>query len=94
MNVKLQLVLFSILTSLNSLSFAVDNVTWTYDINSDEVSVTFTDYPNDDCPKDVIIPSSIDGLSVTTIGYKAFVDSTLNLWIRVGDLRPGLAAGA
>lgn len=40
MNVKPQLFFFSILTSLNSLSFAVDNGTWTYDINADEVLVT------------------------------------------------------
>ena len=73
MNIKLKLFLFSILISLNSLSFAVDNGTWTYDINSDEVSVTLTGCSNDDCPKDVTIPSSIDGLSVTKIGDNAFV---------------------
>ena len=86
MNVKLQLFFFSILTVLNSLSFAVDNGTWTYDINSDEVSVTLTGCPKDDCPKDVTIPSSIDGLSVTKIGDKAFINSTLNLCFRARDL--------
>ena len=86
MNIKPEVFLSSILILVSSLSFAVDNGTWTYDINSDEVSVTLTGCPNDDCPKDVTIPSSIDGLSVTKIGDKAFINSTLNLCFRARDL--------
>ena len=42
MNIKSKLFLFSILISISSLSFAVDNGTWTYDINSDDTSITLT----------------------------------------------------
>ena len=76
MNIKLKLFLFSILISVSSLSFAIDNGTWTYDINSDGTSITLTGCSGS-CPKDLTIPAIIDGYSTTIIGTYAFVDLQL-----------------
>jgi len=76
LNIKLKLFLFSILISVSSSSFGVDNGTWTYDINSDGVSITVTgstDYP----PADLTIPQTIDNYTVTDIGDWAFGDKSL-----------------
>ena len=44
---------------------------YTYEINPDDVSVTITDYPTD-ATGAIEIPATIDGRSVTSIGYQAF----------------------
>ena len=64
MNIELKLFLLSVLISVSNLSFAVDNGTWTYEINSDGTSITLTgttDYP----PPNLIIPKIIDDYNVT-----------------------------
>ena len=76
MNIKLKLFLLSVLISVSNLSFAVDNGTWTYEINSDGTSITLTgttDYP----PPNLIIPKIIDDYNVTIIGTSAFSDQSL-----------------
>ena len=77
MNIKLKLFLFSILTCFGSLSFAVDNGTWTYDINSDGTSITLTGASGYYPPINLDIPDSIDGYSVTIIGRDAFQQKKL-----------------
>jgi hypothetical protein len=42
MNSKLKLFLFSILISFGSVSFAVNDGSWAYDINGDGISLTIT----------------------------------------------------
>ena len=46
---------------------------YTYTINADDVSVTITDYSTT-ATGALEIPATIDGRSVTSIGYKAFLD--------------------
>ena len=50
MNIELKLFLLSVLISVSSLSFAVDNWTWTYDANSSGTSITLTGCSGS-CPK-------------------------------------------
>jgi hypothetical protein len=72
MNIKLKL--FLILFSVSSLGFAVDNGTWTYDVNSNGTSITLTGCSGS-CPKDLAISATIDGYSTTIIGTYACVYS-------------------
>ena len=75
MNIKLKLFLFSILISVSSLGFAVDNGTWTYDVNSDGTSITLTgtsSFPSE--PAGLTIPETIDGYDVTVIDDSAFTN--------------------
>ena len=69
MNIKLKLFLLSILISVSSFSFAVDNGTWTYDINSDGVSITPTGCSGywGNCPYELVIRETIDDYSVTQL---------------------------
>jgi hypothetical protein len=77
MNIKLKIILFSILISVSSLSVGVDNGTWTYDINSDGISITLTGTSEYYPAPDLDIPDSIDGYSVTIIGRDAFENRKL-----------------
>ena len=77
MNITLKLFLFSILISVSSSSFGVDNGTWTYDINSDGTSVTLTGTSEYYPAPNLDIPDSIDGYSVTIIGRDAFENRKL-----------------
>ena len=76
MNIKLKLFLYAILISVSSLGFAVDNGTWTYDVNSNGTSITLTGCSGP-CPNDLTIPASIDGYSTTIVGTYAFADNAL-----------------
>ena len=77
LSIKLKLFLFSILISVGSLSFADDDGTWTYNINSDGSSITVTGTINDPA-SDLVIPEEIDGYSVSVIGDEAFNGKFLN----------------
>ena len=75
MNIKLKLFVYLLLISVSSLGFAVDNGTWTYDINSDGLSITLTgtsSFPSE--PAGLTIPETIDGYDVTVIGDSAFTN--------------------
>ena len=50
-------------------SAALDDGTWTYEISGDKVTVTGCSKA---CPVELIIPETIAGKSVTSIGYTAF----------------------
>ena len=79
MNIELKLFLLSVLISVSSLSFAVDNGTWTYDVNSNGTSITLTGCSGS-CPKDLTISATIDGYSTTIIGTCACVNF-MKLWV-------------
>ena len=55
-------------------SMALDDGTWTYDIDGDSVKISGC---SGVCPVDLVIPNTIAGKSVATIGYGAFSDKQL-----------------
>jgi hypothetical protein len=71
LNITLKLFLFSILISTSSLSFAVDNGTWIYDINEDGTSITLAGCSGP-CPSEIVVPEYIDNKVVTDIHDWAF----------------------
>ncbi len=48
-----------------------------FTFNSETGTITDYDYLNGSCPSDVVIPSTIGGVSVTTIGNSAFASNNL-----------------
>lgn len=50
-------------------SAALDDGTWAYELNGDDVVLTGC---LTQCPANLVIPATIDGKSVTTIGWQAF----------------------
>ena len=61
-----------LLMSVNSA--ALDDGTWTYELNADNVEITGC---SGTCPSEIIIPNTIAGNSVTSIGVMAFYQNTL-----------------
>jgi hypothetical protein len=59
--------------SVNSV--ALDDGTWTYELNGDQVEITGC---LETCPPDLVIPSSISGRNVTRIGDEAFFKSQIS----------------
>ncbi|MDG1819764.1 MAG: leucine-rich repeat domain-containing protein, partial [Porticoccaceae bacterium] len=59
--------------SVNSI--ALDDGTWTYELNADGVTVTGC---SGTCPTDLVIPNTIAGKSVTSIDDHAFAFNQLN----------------
>ena len=74
LNIKLKLFLFSILISLGSLGFAVDDGTWTYTLSGADATITGC---VEICPVELVIPATVDGISVTSIGDSAFERNNL-----------------
>ena len=68
------LMLLLSLATLAVSSSADDDGVWTYEPCGNEASVTGC---VDACPTDLVIPATINGYSVTEIGYRAFSDSQL-----------------
>ena len=64
------------LLAMSGQSFAVDNGTWTYDINADGTSITLIDNTYSP-PTNLVIPETIDGFVVTAIGRFAFGEKSL-----------------
>jgi hypothetical protein len=73
LNIKLKLILYAVLISVSSVGFAVDNGTWTYEVNSDNTSITITG-TSGDTPIDLVIPDVTDDYDVRGIGKEAFFD--------------------
>ena len=66
---------------------------YTYEINSDNVSVSITDYPTDAIGA-IEIPATIDGRSVTSIGETAFYQCTSLTSITIPDSVTSIGSGA
>ena len=66
----LRLTLLLSLSTLTLNSAADDDGTWTYTLSGDEATITGCVAT---CPTELVIPSTIDGYSVTSIGNDAFV---------------------
>ena len=70
----LRLTLLLSLSTLGVNSAADDDGTWTYSLSGDEATITGC---ISTCPTGLIIPSTVDGYSVTSIGENAFRDNQL-----------------
>jgi len=77
------LIIFLSIVLLGNAGAAVSGL-YTYEINSDNVSVTITDYPTN-ATGAIEIPATIDGRSVTSIGEAAFQFCTSLTSIIIGN---------
>ncbi|MDB4567607.1 leucine-rich repeat protein [Pseudomonadales bacterium] len=77
----------TLLLSLSSLALASvaddDDGTWTYTLSGDEATVTGCVAT---CPADLVIPSTIDNYSVTSIGDRAFEYTFLASQIKLSNV--------
>jgi len=70
------------LVFLGASNFAFSNTQFTYNVIQDGIEVTGC---ADDCPSDLVIPASIDGLNVLSIAENAFHSEAIeNLTIHEG----------
>jgi hypothetical protein len=63
-----------VLTAINCNGISLDDGTLTYKVYGDAVTVTGC---VSSCPPDLVIPNSFSGVSVTRIGYRAFISEQL-----------------
>jgi hypothetical protein len=88
-NIIRSLLLSCLLAFANDL-LADDGGTWTYLLNGDEATITGCVAT---CPTELVIPSKVDGYSVTSIGGYAFHNNQLTS-VTIPDSVTSIGSGA
>ena len=86
------LIIFLSIALLGNAGAAVSGL-YTYEINDDNASVTITDYP-ETATGAIEIPATIDGRSVTSIGFIAFTNCSSLTSVTIPNSVTSLAVGA